>query len=67
MRSAIQFSSSKIDSGTMEELRSDLHVWRVGAQGHAAIVAVEGNISLDALRERLRPVHEIGHVTAAVR
>lgn len=45
---------------------TDLHVWRVGPEAHAAIVEVVGNVSLVDLRQRLRPVHEIEHLTVAV-
>lgn len=45
----------------------DLHVWRLGPEAHAAIVEVAGSASTDALRERLDPVHEIAHLTVAVR
>lgn len=46
---------------------TDLHVWRVGPEAHAAIVEVASKVSVEALRDRLRPVHEIGHLTVAVR
>lgn len=46
---------------------TDLHVWRVGPEAHAAVVEVEGNLAPAVLRERLRPVHEIAHLTVAVR
>ncbi len=46
---------------------TDLHVWRVGPEDHAAIVEVVGQVSPATLRERLKPVHEIGHLTVAVR
>lgn len=44
---------------------TDLHVWRVGPQAHAAIVSVLGQASAnaDSIRERLKPVHEISHLT----
>jgi cation diffusion facilitator family transporter len=45
---------------------NDLHVWRVGPETHAAIVSVSG-ISDAIVRERLTPVHEIGHLTVEVR
>lgn len=45
---------------------TDLHVWRVGPQAHAAIVEVVGSVTPRAVRERLKPVHEIGHLTIAV-
>lgn len=46
---------------------TDLHVWRVGPEAHAAIVEVHGTASCTAIRERLAPVHEIAHLTVAVR
>jgi cation diffusion facilitator family transporter len=46
---------------------TDLHVWRVGPEAHAAIVEVKTRTSVEALRDRLRPVHEIAHLTVAVR
>ncbi|MFF7709508.1 CDF family Co(II)/Ni(II) efflux transporter DmeF [Pseudomonas sp. NPDC007930] len=64
------------DSHVAEEIRqlveqpgdatiADLHVWRVGPQAHAAIVSVVGQPSASAerIRERLRPVHEVSHLT----
>ena len=46
---------------------TDLHVWRVGPGAHAAIVEVAGQVSVGTLRDRLKPVHEIAHLTVAVR
>lgn len=46
---------------------TDLHVWRVGPEAHTAIVEVASGASPDVLRERLKPVHEIAHLTVAVR
>lgn len=48
---------------------TDLHVWRVGPQAHAAIVSVIGGASASAesIRERLKPVHEISHLTVEFR
>lgn len=48
---------------------TDLHVWRVGPQTHAAIVSVLGNagVTADTIRERLVPVHEVGHLTVEFR
>jgi len=43
----------------------DLHVWRVGPAAHAAIVSVTGT-SRAAICERLRPVHEIEHLTVEI-
>lgn len=41
----------------------DLHVWRVGPQAHAAIVSVAGTPAQNIIRERLKAVHEIAHLT----
>ena len=46
---------------------TDLHVWRVGPGAHAAIVEVISQVSVGMLRDRLKPVHEIAHLTVAVR
>lgn len=42
---------------------TDLHIWRIGPQAHAAIVAVAGSPNPAAIRARLSPVHEIAHLT----
>lgn len=41
----------------------DLHVWRVGPEAHAAIIAVATTAELADLQERLKPVHELQHIT----
>ncbi len=41
----------------------DLHVWRIGPEAHAAILSVATSVDIAALRERLKPVHELGHIT----
>lgn len=48
---------------------TDLHVWRVGPDAHAAIVSVVGGATTDAegIRERLKPVHEVSHLTVEFR
>ena len=48
---------------------TDLHVWRVGPQAHAAIVSVlgEATANADSIRERLKPVHEVSHLTVEFR
>ncbi|MGE8337120.1 CDF family Co(II)/Ni(II) efflux transporter DmeF [Pseudomonas laurylsulfatiphila] len=48
---------------------TDLHVWRIGPQAHAAIVSVlgEATASADSIRERLKPVHEVSHLTVEFR
>jgi len=46
---------------------TDLHVWRVGPEAHAAIVEVASRVAPATLRDRLKPVHEIAHLTIAIR
>lgn len=47
----------------------DLHVWRIGPEAHAGIVDVVASRGVDAetIRERLKPVHELAHLTVEVR
>ncbi|WP_319782643.1 hypothetical protein [Oceanisphaera sp. IT1-181] len=44
---------------------TDLHIWQVVPEARAAIVSVLGNSTINAnmIRERLKPVHEIMHLT----
>lgn len=44
----------------------DLHVWRVGPAAHSAIVSVSG-AARETICQRLRPVHEIEHLTVEIR
>jgi cation diffusion facilitator family transporter len=48
---------------------TDLHVWQVGPGVHAAIVSVVGQPTADAesIRLRLKPVHEVSHLTVEFR
>lgn len=48
---------------------TDLHVWRVGPEARAAIVSVRGSsdISADDIRDLLKPVHEVTHLTIEYR
>lgn len=46
---------------------TDLHVWRVGPEAHAAIVSVTGIRNGKLIRQRLRPVHELAHLTVETR
>ena len=46
---------------------TDLHVWRIGPEAHAAIVGVTGGIGAELVRRRLDPVHELAHLTVEVR
>lgn len=44
---------------------ADLHVWRVGPEAHAAIVSIvaDAGVTPEVVRDRLRPVHEVRHLT----
>lgn len=45
---------------------TDLHVWRIGPEAHAAILGVAakaGTIDAAELRRRLTPIHELQHIT----
>lgn len=77
MRDTASVLLDRADDHVAEEVRelveapgdakiTDLHVWRVGPEAHAAIVEVAGQVSPSILRDRLRPVHEIAHLTVAV-
>lgn len=46
---------------------TDLHLWRVGPEAHAAIVSVTGPVDAEAVRTRLQPIHELAHITVEVR
>lgn len=48
---------------------SDLHVWLLGLEARAAIAIVAGNASVtaDIIRERLVQVHDVTHLTVALR
>lgn len=48
---------------------TDLHVWRIGPEAHAAIVSVVAKPGLtgDMIRDRLAPVHELRHLTVECR
>lgn len=50
-----------------DALITDLHVWRVGPEAHAAIVSVTGVKDGELIRDRLRPVHELAHLTIETR
>jgi len=46
---------------------TDLHVWKVGPDAHAAIVSVVGSADCATIHQRLRPVHEVRHLTVETR
>ena len=47
---------------------ADLHVWRVGPDARAGIVSVVADDTVDraAVQKRLKPVHELRHLTIEV-
>jgi cation diffusion facilitator family transporter len=45
---------------------TDLHVWKVGPEAHAAIVSVAGRVNAETVRQRLGPVHELAHLTVEI-
>lgn len=45
---------------------TDLHVWRVGPGAHAAIISATG-AARETICARVRPVHEIEHLTVEIR
>jgi cation diffusion facilitator family transporter len=79
MRDTAAVLLDRTDAHVAEEVRelveqagdariADLHVWRVGPEAHAAIVGVVANpgVSSAAIRDRLKPVHELAHLTVEV-
>lgn len=48
---------------------TDLHVWRLGPDAHAAIISVTGTVAVtaDCILARLKPVHELKHITVEIR
>lgn len=44
---------------------TDLHVWRIGPQAHAAIVETEGLASAATIRSRVAAVPAVAHLTVA--
>ena len=48
---------------------TDLHVWRIGPEAHAGIVSVASGPGIDQemIRRRLKPVHELAHLTVEIR
>ncbi|WP_237154186.1 CDF family Co(II)/Ni(II) efflux transporter DmeF [Oryzibacter oryziterrae] len=58
----IEAEIREVIEGPGDAAISDLHLWRVGPGAHAAIVSVSG-IDGATARGRLKPVHEIVHLT----
>lgn len=78
MRDTAAILLDRTDSHVADEVRelveaegdariTDLHVWRVGPEAHAAIVSVVGAVNGETVRQRLRPVHELAHLTVETR
>lgn len=44
---------------------TDLHVWRIGPEAHAAIVDYSGDTQCDVIRDRLAALNELKHVTVS--
>lgn len=74
MRDTSSVLLDKADAHLEEEVReevegpggariTDLHVWRVGPGAHGAIVSYVGEAPAEAVRARLRRVHELSHIT----
>lgn len=79
MRDTAAILLDRTDAHVAEEVRelveqagdariTDLHVWRIGPEAHAAIVGVvaEPGVSGAAIRNRLKPVHELAHLTVEI-
>lgn len=76
MRDTAAILLDKTDEHVADEIReilganddariTDLHVWQIGPEAHAAIVSVvtKAGVTTNTIRERLAPVHEILHLT----
>lgn len=79
MRDTASVLLDKTDDHVADEVRelvqapgdaqiTDLHVWRIGPEAHAAIVSVVGAPEVDGntIRARLAPVHELAHLTVEI-
>lgn len=64
---AIEAEVREIVEGPGDARITDLHVWRIGPEAHAAIVSVAGEVDAETVRDRLGPVHEISHLTVECR
>jgi cation diffusion facilitator family transporter len=45
---------------------TDLHVWRIGPEAHAAVLSVACTVEVAELRRRLEPIRNLPHVTIEV-
>lgn len=64
---AIEAEAREFVEGPGDARITDLHVWRIGPDAHSAIVSVTGAVDVATVRDRLRPVHELGHLTVECR
>ena len=64
---AIEAEVREFVEGPGDARITDLHVWRIGPDAHSAIVSVTGAVDVATVRDRLRPVHELGHLTVECR
>lgn len=63
---AIETEIRELVEGPGDAKITDLHVWRVGPGAHSAIISVVG-ATRDVICARVKPVHEIEHLTVEIR
>ncbi|MGH6696919.1 CDF family Co(II)/Ni(II) efflux transporter DmeF [Sphingopyxis sp.] len=63
---AIEAEIRELVEGPGDAKITDLHVWRVGPGAHSAIISVVG-ATREAICARVKPVHEIEHLTVEIR
>lgn len=63
---AIEAEIRNLVEGPGDAKITDLHVWRVGPGAHSAIISVVG-ATRETICARVKPVHEIEHLTVEIR
>ncbi|MDR7060655.1 MULTISPECIES: CDF family Co(II)/Ni(II) efflux transporter DmeF [unclassified Sphingopyxis] len=63
---AIEAEIRELVEGPGDAKITDLHVWRVGPGAHSAIISVVG-ATRETICARVKPVHEIEHLTVEIR
>jgi cation diffusion facilitator family transporter len=63
---AIEAEIRDLVEGPGDAKITDLHVWRVGPGAHSAIISVVG-ATRETICARVKPVHEIEHLTVEIR
>ncbi|MGN7930882.1 CDF family Co(II)/Ni(II) efflux transporter DmeF [Sphingopyxis sp. 22461] len=63
---AIEAEIRDLVEGPGDAKITDLHVWRVGPGAHSAIISVVG-ATRETICTRVKPVHEIEHLTVEIR